>query len=444
MRGTVRALLLAAVCCLAVAAFASPADARANGDGERAVQRADLLQDGGLPAHGVHPLGHGGASRRWPSATTSHVDATENAAAFTDENLEQYDVVIFLCTTGDVLNAAQQAAFERYIRAGGGYAGIHSASDTEYDWPFYGELVGAYFRDHPGVAGVNAQFQTATIRRRGPRDARPPRTCRAAGCARRSGTTSAPIRATTVHVLMSVDESTYDPRGYSVPGGSAPMGDHPISWCRRYQGGRSFYTALGHKGVYWSEPLLLDARPRRHRDGGRRRRLRLRPAQRRGARPPRPPDHARLLARRRPRPAVSAPRAPPRAARPAGRDRGHHALRAGHRAGDPAAGAPAGSRRRPGAARLRPRRRPRPPPLAPRAAPGAADDAGGHPELHGLRRRDRGGAALREPGRRVRRRRARRRGSRGGSDAEVRQVEGRQPLRVGQEVHLDDPAARRR
>ena len=89
------------------------------------------------------------------------VDATENAAAFTDENLANYDVVIFLCTTGDVLDAPQQSAFERYIRAGGGYAGIHSASDTEYDWAWYGGLVGAYFRDHPGA--VNPQFQVATM-----------------------------------------------------------------------------------------------------------------------------------------------------------------------------------------------------------------------------------------------------------------------------------------
>jgi hypothetical protein len=64
-------------------------------------------------------------------------------------------------------------------------------------------------------------------------------------------------RRDSVHVLISVDESTYDPRGYSVPGGSPPMGDHPISWCQPYDGGRAFYTALGHKGAYWSEPLLL-------------------------------------------------------------------------------------------------------------------------------------------------------------------------------------------
>jgi type 1 glutamine amidotransferase len=185
------------------------------------------------------------------------VDATENAAAFNDANLAQYDVVIWLCTTGDVLNDTQQAAFERYIRAGGGYAGIHSASDTEYDWPWYGGLVGAYFRDHPGVPGVNAQFQvasmdvedrkTAATRRLPERWTREEEWYNFRTNPRSSG----------VHVLTSVDESTYDPRGYSVPGGSPPMGDHPISWCREYDGGRSFYTALGHRGGYWSEPLLL-------------------------------------------------------------------------------------------------------------------------------------------------------------------------------------------
>jgi type 1 glutamine amidotransferase len=184
------------------------------------------------------------------------VDATENSGAFTDENLANYDVVIFLCTTGDVLNDAQQAAFERYIQDGGGYAGIHSASDTEYDWAWYGGLVGAYFRDHPGVPGVNAQFQTASM------DVEDRKS---------EATKRLPRRWTreeewynfrtnprdSVHVLLSVDESTYDPRGYSQPGGSPGMGDHPISWCQEYDGGRAFYTALGHRGIYWEEPLLL-------------------------------------------------------------------------------------------------------------------------------------------------------------------------------------------
>jgi type 1 glutamine amidotransferase len=155
------------------------------------------------------------------------VDATENAAAFTDANLANYDAVIWLCTTGDVLNATQQAAFERYIQAGGGYAGIHSASDTEYDWPWYGGLVGAYFRDHPGVAGVNSQFQVASM---DIEDRQTAATRRLPDPWTREEewynfrTNPRP----NVHVLASVDESTYDPRGYSVPGGAQPMGDNPL------------------------------------------------------------------------------------------------------------------------------------------------------------------------------------------------------------------------
>ena len=86
------------------------------------------------------------------------VDATEDAAQFTDANLAQYDVVVFLSTTGDVLNDAQQTAFEHYIQAGGGFAGIHSATDTEYTWPWYGQMLGGYFRNHP------AGTPTATVK----------------------------------------------------------------------------------------------------------------------------------------------------------------------------------------------------------------------------------------------------------------------------------------
>ena len=84
-------------------------------------------------------------------ANSFTVTATEDAAQFTTANLAQYEAVVFLNTTGDVLNATQQTAFESYVRGGGGYVGVHSASDTEYDWPFYGELVGAYFASHPAI-----------------------------------------------------------------------------------------------------------------------------------------------------------------------------------------------------------------------------------------------------------------------------------------------------
>jgi len=82
------------------------------------------------------------------------VDTTENATVFTENNLKQYRVVVFLSTTGNILNDAQQNAFERFIQAGGGYFGIHSATDTEYDWPWYGKLAGGYFASHPGRPNV--------------------------------------------------------------------------------------------------------------------------------------------------------------------------------------------------------------------------------------------------------------------------------------------------
>src|ERR1700687_1950187 len=82
------------------------------------------------------------------------VDATEDAGAFTSKNLARYRAVVWLNTTGDVLDAAQQDDFERYIEAGGGYVGIHSAADTEYGWPWYGRLAGAWFNGHPNNPNV--------------------------------------------------------------------------------------------------------------------------------------------------------------------------------------------------------------------------------------------------------------------------------------------------
>jgi cytochrome c len=171
------------------------------------------------------------------------VDTTEDAAVFTDQNLAQYDVVIWLNTTGDVLNDAQQGAFERYIQAGGGYAGVHSASDTEYDWPWYGELVGAYFNNHPAN-------QTATVKVEDP--------------AHPSTAGLGPLWERfdewynfqtnprgDVHVLASLDESTYD------PGPGAMGAEHPIAWCHDYDGGRAWYTGMGHTIESYSEPGFL-------------------------------------------------------------------------------------------------------------------------------------------------------------------------------------------
>jgi glucose/arabinose dehydrogenase len=174
------------------------------------------------------------------AANNFTVTATEDPTRFTAANLAQYEAVVFLSTTGDVLNATQQAAFEQYIAAGHGYVGIHSAADTEYDWGWYGGLVGAYFDNHPSI-------QQATI---------------SVADRVHPATAPLPLRWTRtdewynyrlnprgdVHVLMTLDESTYT-------GGT--MGyDHPIAWCHAYGGGRAFYTGIGHTASSYSETLV--------------------------------------------------------------------------------------------------------------------------------------------------------------------------------------------
>ena len=176
------------------------------------------------------------------STNQFQVDATEDAASFSDTNLTRYRAVIFLSTTGDILNASQQAAFERFIRAGGGFVGIHSASDTEYTWAWYGQLVGAYFQTHPAI-------QPATI---------------AVADPVHPSTAPLPkkwIRTdewyefqsnprSRVHVLATLDEASY------TPSTRAAGRDHPIAWCQKFDGGRAWYTAGGHTEESYAEPLF--------------------------------------------------------------------------------------------------------------------------------------------------------------------------------------------
>lgn len=165
------------------------------------------------------------------------VTATEDSTQFNATNLARFEAVVFLNTTGDVLNATQQTAFESYIRGGGGYVGIHSAADTEYDWPFYGELVGAYFSSHPAI-------QQATVRVEN--RAHPATAHLGSSWVRtdewynyRSNPRSS------VRVLATLDESTYS--------GGSMGGDHPHTWCKTIGSGRSFYTGSGHTQSSYSE-----------------------------------------------------------------------------------------------------------------------------------------------------------------------------------------------
>jgi cytochrome c len=170
------------------------------------------------------------------------VVATEDAAQFTTETLSLYRAVIFANTTGDILNDEQQFAFENYIRSGGGFVGIHSAADTEYDWPFYAGLIGAHFHSHPAIQPATLIIENT----------------------QHESTRHLPLlwmrtdewynfqmnpRAN-VTVLLRIDESTYT-------GGTMGI-DHPLAWYRPYEGGRAWYTAGGHTTESYSEPLFRD------------------------------------------------------------------------------------------------------------------------------------------------------------------------------------------
>ena len=185
----------------------------------------------------VQELGQG----RW------NTDHTEDAGVFTPENLKRYAAVVFLSTTGDVLDANQQKALEDYIHGGGGFAGVHAAADTEYDWPWYGQLVGAWFRDHTKVIPNRVKVEDAAdVSMRRMPDPWPH-----ADEWYAYRTNPRPQ----VHVLGSIDDSLTGENGMG--------GDHPIAWKRLFEGGRSWYTGMGHTKESFADPVM-----RSHLQGG--------------------------------------------------------------------------------------------------------------------------------------------------------------------------------
>jgi type 1 glutamine amidotransferase len=193
------------------------------------------------------------------AANGFEVTISEDSSQFTDENLAQYEVVMFLLTTLDVLDAEQEAAFERFIRGGGGFVGVHSGADTEHESAFYREVVGEHFLNHP-VAN-----QVGTVRIEDPTH---PSTAHlpkpwSVGPEEFYAFKSSPRGQ--VRVLLNIDESSYlqdpntscDPRGPTFPSGyTGTMGDHPISWCHDKFAGRAWYTALGHAVALYSDDLF--------------------------------------------------------------------------------------------------------------------------------------------------------------------------------------------
>ncbi|NND73223.1 MAG: ThuA domain-containing protein [Rhodothermales bacterium] len=172
--------------------------------------------------------------------------ATEDSLVFNSDSLKNYDAVVFLLTTLDVLGPTEQVALQRYIQAGGGYVGVHSASDTEYGWSWYGQLVGAYFTGHPSDPGEREGRLVVD-------DADHPSTAHLS---------SEWVRTDEWYDLRSVNNNIepvllIDETSYKTPGEN-PLPDlRPIAWYHEFDGGRSFYTALGHTTESYSEPAFL-------------------------------------------------------------------------------------------------------------------------------------------------------------------------------------------
>lgn len=174
---------------------------------------------------------------------------TEDPSSFRDDVLDDFDVVAFVNTTGDVLDEAQQAALERFVRSGRGFVGVHSAADTEYDWTWYGELVGAYFISHP-ILPVEVEVTTEE-----PRD---------------PATEHLPAQFLFTDEIYNFDSNprfdheillTVDEAGFIYPNlpDTPSMGaDHPVAWHKEFDGGRSFYTNLGHRPETWSDPRFQE------------------------------------------------------------------------------------------------------------------------------------------------------------------------------------------
>jgi len=172
------------------------------------------------------------------------VDTTENSESFNEETLKKYNVIVFLNTTGDILTDAQQLEMNRWVQAGGGFVGIHAAADTEYDWPWYGELVGAYFDSHPNnpnVRDANVRIvdknhiSTKHLPETWPRtdewynykDIKPE-----------------------INVLINLDETSYQ--------GGTNGESHPIAWYRDFDGGRTWYTGMGHTSECYTDPQFIE------------------------------------------------------------------------------------------------------------------------------------------------------------------------------------------
>lgn len=172
------------------------------------------------------------------------VDTTESGESFNEKTLRNYNVIVFLSTTGDVLNDAQQLEMNRWVQAGGGFVGIHAAADTEYEWPWYGELVGAYFSSHPNDPNVRDAV-VKVIDKTHISTKHLPETWK-----RTDEWYNYKDIKPEINILLNLDETSYQ--------GGTNGESHPIAWFHDFDGGRSWYTGLGHTNESYQDPEFLE------------------------------------------------------------------------------------------------------------------------------------------------------------------------------------------
>jgi uncharacterized protein len=200
-----------------------------------------------------HESRHNGVVALRELATRNFFDLVywEDPNGFTDKYVEQFQVIIFLNTTGNIFDSAQQMVMERFIQSGKGYVGIHSASDTEYDWAWYNKLVGRMFKIHPAV-------QTAAL------TVLDPTFPGLEGFAGKKLWTDewydfSEEKITGLNYVLGVDENSYNAKVKWGSKSSDGMGKlHPIAWYHEFDGGRAFYTALGHLPTVYSDPAFIN------------------------------------------------------------------------------------------------------------------------------------------------------------------------------------------
>ena len=176
------------------------------------------------------------------------VDASDDPAVFTSQNLKQYRALVFSNSNNEAFqNAQQREAFKKYIQGGGGFVGIHSASGSEREWDYYWTVLGGRFLRHP-------KMQTFTVR---VKDSKHPSTKKLPATFDWTDECYYTEKLSPqMHVLLVTDPAKIDdPKKAEYPGDR--FGDSlPLAWYQQVDGGREFYPALGHKIEHYSDPIL--------------------------------------------------------------------------------------------------------------------------------------------------------------------------------------------